>query len=234
MPASAVKPMSDDERRDAVKRAIAEGWYDRAVFGMNAGTEDLRYYSLRFPMHHESDIRVQSQVNGLDPAWVAGQTRAESSFMPRARSGADARGLMQLLPGTAMLVAKKLGLPWGGGETLYDPATNIRLGTAYMRQMLDRYEGKAYYAIAAYNAGPAPLERWRAARSGLDPDFFVESIPWKETRDYVSRVLAFSVVYDWRLNGTAAPLTERMRGRLVADPKQRRPFACPGPAVASQ
>jgi soluble lytic murein transglycosylase len=230
----AVKPMSDDERRDAVKRAIAEGWYDRAVFGMNAGTEDLRYYSLRFPMHHESDIRVQSQVNGLDPAWVAGQTRAESSFMPRARSGADARGLMQLLPGTAMLVAQKLGLPWGGGETLYDPATNIRLGTAYMRQMLDRYDGQAYQAIAAYNAGPAPLERWRAARGQLDPDFFIESIPYKETRDYVSRVLAFSVMYDWRLNGKAAPLSERMRGRLVADPKQRRGFVCPAPAVAAQ
>jgi soluble lytic murein transglycosylase len=232
--ASAVKPMNDDERRDAVKRALAEGWYDRAVFGMNASPEDTRYYSLRFPIHHESDIRVQSQVNALDPAWVAGQTRAESSFMPRARSGADARGLMQLLPDTGMRVAKRLGLPWGGGETLYDPATNIRLGTAYMRQMLDRYDGQAYLAIAAYNAGPAPLEKWRAARGQLDPDFFIESIPWKETREYVSRVLAFSVMYDWRLNGNAAPLSERMRGRLVADPKQRRPFACPVDAVAAQ
>ena len=78
--------------------------------------------------------------------------------------------------------------------------------------MLDRYDGQAYQAIAAYNAGPAPLEKWRAARGQLDPDFFVESIPWKETRDYVSRVLAFSVVYDWRLNGNAAPLSERMDG----------------------
>jgi soluble lytic murein transglycosylase len=230
--AVAVKPMSDDERRVAVRRAIADGWFDRAVFGMNASPEDTRYYQLRFPLHHESDIRVQSQVNGLDPAWVAGQTRAESSFMPRARSGADARGLMQILPGTGQLVARRLGLPWQGGESLYDPATNIRLGTAYMRQMLDRYDGKAYIAIAAYNAGPAPAERWRAARGQLDPDFFIESIPYKETREYVARVLAFSVVYDWRLNGNAAPLSERMRGRLVADPKQRRPFACPVPAVA--
>jgi len=231
--ATAVKPMSDDERRVAVKRALAEGWYDRAVVGMNVPPDDLRYYTLRFPLHHESDIRVQSQVNALDPAWVAGQTRAESSFMPRARSGADARGLMQLLPGTGMLVAKRLGLPWQGGESLYDPATNIRLGTAYMRQMLDRYEGKAYVAIAAYNAGTTPVEKWRAARPGLDPDFFVESIPWKETREYVSRVLAFSVVYDWRLNGNAAPLAGRMLGRLAADSKQRRSFACPAPAVAS-
>ena len=231
---SAVKPMTDDERRVAVKRALGEGWYDRSVFGMNVPPDDQRYYSLRFPLHHESDIRVQSQVNALDPAWVAGQTRAESSFMPRARSGADARGLMQILPGTGQLVSKRLGLAWAGGESLYDPATNIRLGTAYMRQMLDRYEGKAYYAIAAYNAGPAPVERWRAARSGLDMDFFVESIPYKETRDYVSRVLAFSVVYDWRLNGDAAPLSERMRGRLVGDKKQRRSFTCPAVKVAAQ
>jgi len=232
--AAAVKSMSDDERRVAVRRAVADGWFDRAVFGMNGGGDDARYYGLRFPLHHESDIRVQSQVNALDAAWVAGQTRAESSFMPRARSGADARGLMQLLPGTAQLVAKRLGLPWQGGESLYDPATNIRLGTAYMRQMLDRHGGKAYLAIAAYNAGPAPAARWEAARGQLDPDFFIESIPYKETREYVSRVLAFSVVYDWRLNGNAAPLSERMRGRLVTDPRQRRAFACPVRAVASQ
>ena len=232
--AAAVKPMSDDARRVAVRRAIADGWYDRAVFGMNGGGDDARFYALRFPLHHESDIRVQSQVNALDPAWVAGQTRAESSFMPRARSGADARGLMQLLPGTGQLVAKRLGLPWQGGESLYDPATNIRLGTAYMRQMLDRHGGKAYLAIAAYNAGPAPASRWEAARGQLDPDFFIESIPYKETREYVARVLAFSVVYDWRLNGNAGPLSERMRGRLVTDPKQRRPFTCPVRAVAQE
>ena len=151
-------------KRVEFKRAIAEGWYDRAVFGMNAGTEDLRYYSLRFPMHHESDIRGQSQVNGLDPAWVAGQTRAESSFMPRARSGADARGLMQLLPGTAMLVAQKLGLPWGGGETLYDPATNIRLGTAYMRQMLSGF------TVSTGVDGSSSIERMRSSsRSSWTP-----------------------------------------------------------------
>ena len=148
-----------------MQRAIAEGWFDRAVFGMGVAPDDQRHYSLRFPLHHDADIRQQSQINSLDPAWVAGQTRAESSFMPRARSGADARGLMQLLPGTGQLVAKRLGIPWRGGESLYDPTTNIRLGTAYMRQMLDRYDGQPYLAIAAYNAGPAPVERWRAARA---------------------------------------------------------------------
>jgi soluble lytic murein transglycosylase len=226
---AAVKAMNDAERRVAVQRAIAEGWFDRAVYGMGAVPDDLRHYSLRFPLHHAADIREHAGSNRLDPAWVAGQTRAESSFMPRARSGADARGLMQLLPGTGALTAKRLGIPWLGGESLYEPTTNIRLGTAYLRQMLDRFDGLPYLAIAAYNAGPTPVERWRLARAGLDPDFFIEAIPYKETRDYVARVLAFSVVYDWRLNGDAAPLSERMLGRLVTDARARRPFTCPTP-----
>jgi soluble lytic murein transglycosylase len=99
--------------------------------------------------------------------------------------------------------------------------------------MLDRFDKLPYMAIAAYNAGPTPIGRWREARSQLDPDFFIETIPYKETRDYVTRVLAFSVIYDWRLNGTAAPLSARMQGRLVDDPSQRRAFSCPAPTVAS-
>ena len=231
---TAVKTLTDEQRRVAVQRAIAEGWFDRSVFGMGAVPDDTRHYSLRFPLHHAADIRDQSRANGLDPAWVAGQTRAESSFMPRARSGADARGLMQLLPGTGALTAKRLGQVWEGGESLYEPETNIRLGTAYLRQMLDRFSGLPYLAIAAYNAGPAPVERWRLARPSLEPDFFIEAMPYKETREYVARVLAFSVVYDWRLNGDATPLSERMLGRLPTDRGQRRPFACTNLSAQTQ
>ncbi|MET3131086.1 soluble lytic murein transglycosylase [Oxalobacteraceae bacterium GrIS 1.11] len=229
----AIKPMSDDERRLAVREAVAEGWFDRAVSGMILTPEDQRYYSLRFPLHHEAELRAQSQRNGLDPAWVAAQTRAESSFMPKARSGADARGLMQLLPGTGALTAQRLGLAWQGGDSLYDPITNLRLGTAYLRQMLDRFGGAPYLAIAAYNAGPRAVERWRAARPQLDPDFFIETIPYKETRDYVTRVLGFSVIYDWRLNASAAPLEQRMTGRPADEPGGRKPFSCPAKNVAA-
>jgi len=231
---TAVKSFTDEQRRVAVQRAIAEGWFDRAVFGMGAVPDDTRHYSLRFPLHHAADIRDQSRANGLDPAWVAGQTRAESSFMPRARSAADARGLMQLLPGTGELTAKRLGIVWEGGDSLYEPETNIRLGTAYLRQMLDRFSGLPYLAIAAYNAGPAPVGRWRLARPALEPDFFIEAMPYKETREYVARVLAFSVVYDWRLTGDATPLSERMLGRLPTDRGARRPFACTNMSTQTQ
>jgi soluble lytic murein transglycosylase len=221
----AVKGMDDDARRIAVQRAIGAGWFDRAVFGLGPG--DTQHYSLRFPLHHAESIRRYAAAQSLDPAWVAAQTRSESSFMPKARSGADARGLMQLQPGTGLSTAKRLGVPWTGGDSLYDPDTNLQLGTAYLRQMLERYNGQAYLAIAAYNAGPAPVDRWRAARGQLEPDMFIESIPWKETREYVARVLAFSVVYDWRLNGRAAPLGDRMLGRLAGD-GARRGFRCEG------
>lgn len=227
--AQALKGMDDARRRLAVQRAIAAGWFDRSVFGMGVVPEDNRHYSLRFPLHHADALRRHSAVQALDPAWVAAQTRSESSFMPKARSGADARGLMQLLPGTGELTARRLGIPWRGGESLYEPDTNLRLGTAYLRQMLDRFDGKPWMAIAAYNAGPAPVERWRAARGHLDPDFFIETIPYKETREYVARVLAFSVVYDWRLDGDAAPLSQRMLGRL-AGRGERRAFQCEGAA----
>ena len=127
-------------------------------------------------------------------------------------------------------MAHRLGMPWQGGDSLFDPATNLILGTAYLRQMLDRYDGAPYLAIAAFNAGPAPVDRWRQARPGLEPDFFIEAIPYKETREYVARVLAFSVVYDWRLNGNAEPMNERLAGRSGAEPASRRAFSCPLPS----
>lgn len=228
--AAAVKGFDEAARRLAVQRAIGEGWFDRAVFGMGSTPEDNRHYSLRFPLHHAEDIRQRARENGLDASWIAAEMRAESVFDPRVRSGADARGLMQILPGTGASVAAKLGIPWQGGDSLYDPSTSIQLGAAYLRQLQDRYDGFTYLAIAGYNAGPAPVDRWRAARGRLEPDFFIESIPWKETRDYVARVLAFSVVYDWRLNGVAAPVSERLLGRVSASPDARRPFTCPEPS----
>ncbi|MEO8000295.1 MAG: transglycosylase SLT domain-containing protein [Arenimonas sp.] len=226
---AALDSYNSEEKKVAIALAQDENWYDRAVFSIGTTPTDLQYYSLRFPLHHEKHLREQAKINSLDPAWVAGETRAESIFMPRARSGADARGLMQILPGTGAQVSARLGLPWRGGESLFEPETNITLGTAYLRQMLDRYDGFPYMAIAAYNAGPAPVSRWKDARSALEPDFWIETIPYKETRDYVSRVLAFSVVYDWRLDRSATSLTDRMLGRF--NQNQRRAFVCPQPTT---
>ena len=121
-------------------------------------------------------------------------------------------------------LARRLGLPWRGAESLYDADTNIALGTAYLRKVLDRYGGKPYFAIAGYNAGPSPLQRWQSERPGMDADFWIETISYKETREYVARDLAFSTIYDWRLDGKAVPLTDRMHGRHTSE---RKSFVCP-------
>jgi soluble lytic murein transglycosylase len=224
----ALTRFDDAQRRLAVAVAQDAGWFDRGVFGLvNVGgerrPEESRLYTLRFPIHHADTIRREAAKNGLDPAWVAAEIRAESVFDPRARSQANARGLMQVLPSTGAAVARRIGQPWAGADSLYDPETNIVLGTAYLRQLMDKYGGKPYEVIAGYNAGPTPLARWKSQRPGMDPDVWIETISYKETRDYVGRVLAFSAIYDWRMSGDALRVTDRMHGR--SGPRKK--FVCP-------
>jgi soluble lytic murein transglycosylase len=205
----ALQGADPDTLRLAADLANKRGWYDRAVFTLTSG-DALRLYQLRFPLVSQDGVVPQAAQSGIEAAWAYGILRAESAWMSDARSGADARGLMQLLPGTAELVAKRNGLNWGGGDTLYDPTVNITLGTRYLAQMAERYNGAPWLASAAYNAGPGRVDQWLAARGTLTPELFVATIPFKETREYVARVMAFSVIYDWRLNGKAVPLTTRL------------------------
>lgn len=225
----ALTRFNDDQRRIAVEVAHDNGWFDRAVFALGRTPEELQLYRLRFPLQHQDAIRRQASNNAIDPAWLAAQIRAESVFNPNARSPANARGLMQVLPGTGAEVARRNGIAYGGAQSLYDPQTNIAIGSAYLRELLATY-GTPYVTIAAYNAGPVPTARWQAQRPGLDPDLWIETISYKETRDYVARVLAFSVIYDWRLNEDALSLTDRIHGRLDG---QRKPLACPGSGEGS-
>ncbi|MCW0412018.1 transglycosylase SLT domain-containing protein [Xanthomonas sacchari] len=219
----ALSRFDDTQRRMAVEVASNNGWFDRAVFGLGKRPEEQRLYTLRFPLHHADTIRREAGKNAIDPAWVAAEIRAESVFNPNARSPANAMGLMQVVPATGASVARNLGLPgYGGAASLYDPDTNIAIGTAYLRQLLNTY-GLPYLTIAAYNAGPGPAARWQSQRPGHDADFWIETVSYKETREYVARILAFSVIYDWRLNGDALPVTERMLGKLDAP---RKKFVC--------
>ena len=219
----ALEQFDDVQRRIAVKVAQDNGWFDRAVFGLGRQPEEQRLYELRFPLHYDAIIRAEAARHGLDPAWVAAKIRAESTFNPNARSPADARGLMQVLPSTGAAVARRHGISYGGANSLYDPATNIRIGTAYMGERRNQY-GYPYIASAAYNAGPTPTARWQAQRGDMDADIWIETVSYRETREYVARVMAFSVIYDWRLNGAAVPISDRMHGRIGAP---SRSFACP-------
>ena len=135
---------------------------------------------------------------GLEPALALGIIRQESSFDPTTTSPVGARGLMQLMPGTAALVARRLSLPVSLPALLQDPAYNIRLGSAYLHDLLDQF-GAVPLAVAGYNAGPARVNEWLGAngdaRATTDMIDWIELIPFNETRNYVQRVIENQVIY---------------------------------------
>ena len=234
----AIEGLDADQRRLAANLAGHRGWYDRAIFAFTNG-EDLRLYKQRFPIARRQQVLGAAQSVGIDPAWGYAIIRAESAWVTDARSGADARGLMQLLPSTAAQVAKRNKLTYHGAGSLYDPDINIPLGTQYLATMASQYGGAPWLASAAYNAGDSKVNQWLNARRQLPPDVFVATIPYHETRAYVRRVMAFSVLYDWRLNGKVVPLAVRMTpyGQTYAAPtaqSARKQVVCPTPAVDNE
>ncbi|MBK1661093.1 lytic transglycosylase domain-containing protein, partial [Paracraurococcus ruber] len=158
--------------------------------------------------------------DGPEPALVQGITRQESNFDPEAVSSANARGLMQLLPSTAATVARRLGLRHQVGMLTADTAHNMRLGAAYLNELLARFGGVLPYAIAGYNAGPGRVDEWLGTygdpRGGgpamLD---WMEQIPFGETRNYVQRVIENMAIYR-ALDPAAAALPHPMTQWLRA------------------
>ncbi|MFQ6017620.1 MAG: lytic transglycosylase domain-containing protein [Kiloniellaceae bacterium] len=145
-----------------------------------------------------------------EPALVLALIRQESAFYSGAVSRSGARGLMQLLPGTAKRMARKIGVRYSRRKLTEDPDYNLRLGRAYLLTLTERYDGSYVLALAAYNAGPSRADRWIRdfgdPRTGeVDPIDWIESIPLNETRNYVQRVLESLAVYRRHLNGGESP-----------------------------
>jgi soluble lytic murein transglycosylase len=155
----------------------------------------LAYWRILFPEVYWETIQAESAKNGLDPYLVASLIRQESEFNPSAISHANAYGLMQLLPSVGKQMAREEGL--GSIETrqLLDPILNIKLGTRYLRQTMERYGRVPEYALAAYNAGENRVVDWQAAGPYHGVDEFVESIPFTETREYVQSILRNQEIY---------------------------------------
>ena len=195
--------------RIAAALATREEWPDRAIAALgNSG--DLRWYEWRFPQPYRELVDGQAQRLGLDSAWVMGLMRSESALAADAVSPAGARGLMQLTPGTARQLARKHGLTYHGTQQLMQADDNILFGTTYLRDLLDRFEQNPVLAAAAYNAGPRAVDRWLADGHPVDAVAWIESLPYFETRDYVPRVLAFTTLYDWRLERPVTRVSARM------------------------
>jgi soluble lytic murein transglycosylase len=153
---------------------------------------------LRFPLAHGDLVAAAAREHGLPPDWVYAVIRQESAFDADVASSADAIGLMQLLPSTAREVAGRLGLAPPARLDLIDPALNIRLGSAYLAAMRQRFDGRSLLATAAYNAGPTAARRWLDALP-VPGELWLTRIPYAETRDYVRRVLTYRVIYRERL-----------------------------------
>jgi soluble lytic murein transglycosylase len=157
---------------------------------------DRKTWELLFPLPWWPTVQTNALRAGLDPYLVMALIRQESAFNPWAISSARAYGLMQLLPATARQLSPRAGTKRRPNTSiLFDPVTNIQLGTRYFTEMLAHFGGRLEPALAGYNAGPERVDLWLAAENTDDPAQFVESIPFTETRDYVQAVVRNAAIY---------------------------------------
>jgi soluble lytic murein transglycosylase len=171
----------------------------------------MGYWRILFPQPYWDDIKQSAAANGLDPYMVAALIRQESEFNPGAVSNKSAYGLMQLLPSVGKSMAKEEGIHHFETSQLLDPSTNIRLGTLYLKQTLNRFGGRPEYAFAAYNAGDERVTDWQSIGHYRDMDEFVESIPFTETREYVQAIIRNQQIY--RALDTASSQRAATEGR---------------------
>jgi soluble lytic murein transglycosylase len=192
VPEESARLYQDAGRYDAAievfKRAVSN------YFAVDLPTLPRPYWEALFPKPFWPDLKKFASQNALDPYLVASLIRQESEFNPSAVSRANAVGLMQLLPKTGRTVAKEERLRHFAPSQLFTPTVNLQLGTRYFRQMVDKF-GNFEYALAAYNAGSNRVDDWLGQGKYRDPQEFVESIPFTETREYVQAILRNANVY---------------------------------------
>ena len=192
----------------AAKRATDMGWYDRAIYAADR-TEKKHNYAYRFATPHQSLVVSHSRNAGIDPAWAYGLMRQESRFVTAARSHVGAGGLMQIMPGTAKLVARQMGETYNPAA-LSDANTNIRYGTFYLSMIQGQLSSNPVLATAGYNAGPNRAKRWQPDYQNLSADQYTESIPLNETRDYVKNVMTNAAHYGILLGQGPQAIESRM------------------------
>ncbi len=191
--------LSDADKRLAARLADEWGWHFTAIV-TTARARHFSDLSLRFPLAYKQPVLRHARASGLPPSYVLGVMRRESAFKEDARSPAGALGLMQLMPATARHVSRRLGLARPSRSDLQQADTNLLLGTGYLRELLDRFDGHEVLATAAYNAGPRRVLRWLPPDDALPADVWVDTIPFDETRKYVRAVLFYSTIFDWKLD----------------------------------
>jgi len=183
-------------------RFLCDAGYMHTVINMavgdraeRAGRDDTTL-CLYYPVAYWPLVSRMAREYGLDPFLILAVSRQESTFRPSLISRAGAVGVMQVMPATARwMVSKDAELPRDAASRLMEPEVSIRLGAAYLRQMLDRFNGNLVYAVAAYNGGPGNCSKWIKSFGQVAPETFIEAIPLEETRDYVKKVLGNLATY---------------------------------------
>jgi soluble lytic murein transglycosylase len=202
-----LRGLGDRELLAAAQLACDNEVWDRCINTSDRTRQEVDM-AQRFPMPYRQDVVAQAREIGLDPAYIYGLIRQESRFIMDARSHVGASGLMQIMPATARWTAKKIGLDYKP-DMITDRSVNLRLGTAYLKLVLDDFGGSQALAAAAYNAGPGRPRRWRDGPL-MEPAAWAENIPFAETRDYVKKVLSNSVYYSALLGGKPVSLKARL------------------------
>ncbi|MBV8124359.1 MAG: lytic transglycosylase domain-containing protein [Paucibacter sp.] len=199
--------MNDRDLLAAAALACEREVWDRCISASERTRTEVSI-AQRFPLPFRKEVLAKAGDIGLDPAYVYGLIRQESRFVMDARSSVGASGLMQIMPNTARWTAKKAGIEFRP-EWLSDRDFNLRIGTQYLKLVLDDLDGSTALAAAAYNAGPNRPRRWRDGPV-LDAAVWTENIPFNETRDYVKKVLSNSAIYAQLLGEGKTSLRERL------------------------
>ena len=200
----------DDDRQllAAAELARQQDWFDRAISTAEK-TREQHNFDLRFLTPFRELASTYAREYQLDEAWIYGVIRQESRFVLEARSGAGARGLMQLMPETARWIARKLGISRFKVRDADSAETNIKFGVYYLRTLMDALNNQVVLATAAYNAGPRRAQRWRDERV-MEGAIYIESIPFGETRDYVKKVMSNAMFYAARFGQPSSLLKDRL------------------------
>lgn len=174
-------------------------WHGKSVY-LSSNEVLNNQLALRFPLAYKSHVNHYAKRYTLPPEFVYAIIRQESSFREDATSTAGARGLMQVMPRTAALVSRMDKIPYKHQNQLFDWEKNINIGSAYLKQLGKRFGNHPVLIAAAYNAGPKQVVYWLRSHPPKEIDVWIETLPWQETRNYLKNVLAFYVVYQYRLN----------------------------------
>lgn len=174
-------------------------WHGKSVYLSNS--EKLNnQLMLRFPLAYQNTVKTYAKQYSVPPEFVYAIIRQESGFREDVVSFAGARGLMQVMPRTASVVSKMSKISYSNQDQLFLSQKNINIGIAYLQQLTKRFSNHPVLVAAAYNAGPGQVVYWLKNHPPKEIDLWIETLPWQETRNYLKNVMAFAVVYQYRLN----------------------------------